>query len=126
MEQQIAEVEAERDRVARSGAKLSIGDISEGDGDARAAAAIATLTRLKGLGKNDATLLIHEIFYRGFSQSPGARELGRSDAHSLGERGHATGPGDQSRRASLDPGPARSNGMALVALSARKRAFDMV
>ena len=66
MEQQIAEVEAERDRVARSGAKLSIGDISEGDGDARAAAAIATLTRLKGLGKNDATLLIHEIFYRGF------------------------------------------------------------
>ena len=27
---------------------------------------IATLTRLKGIGENDATLLIHEIFYRGY------------------------------------------------------------
>ena len=27
---------------------------------------IATLTRLKGIGENDATLLIHEIFYGGF------------------------------------------------------------
>ena len=27
---------------------------------------IATLTRLKGIGENDAILLIHEIFYRGF------------------------------------------------------------
>ena len=30
------------------------------------AAKIATLTRLKGIGENDATLLIHEIFYRRF------------------------------------------------------------
>ena len=30
--------------------------------DAQAAAKIATLTRLKGIGANDATLLTHEIF----------------------------------------------------------------
>ena len=56
---------AERDEVARSGAKLSIVDSPEGS-DAQAAAKIATLTRLKGIGENDATLLIHEIFYRRF------------------------------------------------------------
>ena len=65
VEQQIAQVEAERDGVARSGAKLSIVDSPEGSG-AQAAAKIAMLARLKGIGENDATLLIHEIFYRGF------------------------------------------------------------
>ena len=65
VEQQIAQVEAERDGVARSGAKLSIVDSPEGS-DAQAAAKIAMLARLKGIGENDATLLIHEIFYRGF------------------------------------------------------------
>ncbi len=65
VERQIAQVEAERDGVARSGAKLSIAAVPEGS-DAQAAVKIATLTRLKGIGANDATLLTHEIFYRGF------------------------------------------------------------
>ena len=65
VERQIAEVEAERDGVARSGAKLSIADAPEGS-DEEAAAKIAALTRLKGIGENDATLLTHEVFYRGF------------------------------------------------------------
>ena len=65
VERQIAQVEAERDRVARSGAKLSIADVPEGS-DAQAAAKIGTLARLKGIGENDATVLTHEIFYRGF------------------------------------------------------------
>ena len=65
VERQIAQVEAEHDKVARSGAKLSTVDSPEGS-DAQAAAKIATLTRLNGIGENDATLLIHEIFYRGF------------------------------------------------------------
>ena len=65
VERQIAEIEAERDRVAHSGAKLSIVDVKEGSDD-QAAAKIAVLTRLKGIGENDATVLIHEIFYRGF------------------------------------------------------------
>ncbi len=64
-ERQIAEVEAERDRVARSGARVAIADAPEGS-DAQAAGKIATLTRLKGIGENDATVLVHEIFYRGF------------------------------------------------------------
>ena len=33
---------------------------------ARADASIAALTRLKGIGANDATLLMYEVFYRGF------------------------------------------------------------
>ena len=65
VERQIAQVEAERDEAAQSGAKLSIADVPEGS-VAQAMVKIATLTRLKGIGENDATLLIHEIFYRGF------------------------------------------------------------
>ena len=62
---QIAEVEAERDEVVCQGAALSPSGIAEGS-EAQAAAKIATLHRLKGIGENDATLLTHEIFYRSF------------------------------------------------------------
>ena len=65
VERQIAEVEAERDAVARQGAEMLVADAPEGS-DAQAAAKIATLTQLKGIGENDATLLTHEIFYRDF------------------------------------------------------------
>ena len=66
VERQIAQVEAERDAVARSGAELSIAELPEGS-DAQAAAKIASLTRLRGIGENDATLLTNEVFYRKFS-----------------------------------------------------------
>ncbi|MDE0101686.1 MAG: IS110 family transposase [Bryobacterales bacterium] len=65
VQRQIAEVEAERDEVARSGAKLSVTDALDGSIE-QAAAKIATLTQLKGIGENDATLLTHEVFYRCF------------------------------------------------------------
>ena len=65
VERQVAEVEGERDEVARAGAELSIADAPEGS-DAQAAAKIATLTRLTGIGENDATVLVNEVFYRGF------------------------------------------------------------
>ena len=65
VERQIAQVEAERNAVARQGAELSPMEVSE-NSEAQAAVKIATLTRLKGIGANDATLLTHEIFYRGF------------------------------------------------------------
>ena len=65
VERQIAEVEAERDAVVREGAALAASDAAEGS-EARAAFKIATLTELKGIGANDATLLTHEIFYGGF------------------------------------------------------------
>ena len=65
VERQIEEVEAERDEVARAGAELSMSDAPEGS-DEQAAVKIATLAQLKGIGENDATLLTHEVFYRGF------------------------------------------------------------
>ena len=65
VERQIAEVEAERDAVICQGAGFAASAAPEGS-EARAAFRIATLTRLKGIGANDATLLTHEIFYRGF------------------------------------------------------------
>ena len=65
VERQIAEVQGERDAVVREGAALTASVVPE-DGEARAAFRIATLTELKGIGANDATLLTHEIFYRGF------------------------------------------------------------
>ena len=40
-------------------------DAPEGS-QARAAAKIAALTQLKAIGPNDATILTHEVFYRGF------------------------------------------------------------
>ena len=45
-------------------------------------------------------------------------ELGRCEASPLGERRHATRPGDQPRRSSMDPGTAHPNDVALAALSA--------
>ena len=65
VERQIAQVEAERDAIVRQGEALAVPVAPEGS-DAQAAARMATLTRLKGIGENDATLLTHEIFYRGF------------------------------------------------------------
>ena len=65
VQRQIAEVEAERDVVVRQGGAIPAPVAPEGSQE-RAAAKIATLTRLKGIGANDATLLEHEIFYRGF------------------------------------------------------------
>ena len=65
VEQQLADVEAERDAVVRSGAELPTADVSEGS-EEQAAAKIAMLARLKGIGKNDATVLVNEVFYRDF------------------------------------------------------------
>ena len=62
---QIAEVEAERDAEVRRGEALAAAPDCA-DGAARAAAKMATLVRLKGIGENDATLLTHEVFWRGF------------------------------------------------------------
>ena len=61
----IAEVEAERDAEVRRGEALAAAPDCA-DGAARAAAKMATLVRLKGIGENDATLLTHEVFWRGF------------------------------------------------------------
>ena len=65
VDRQIAEVEAERNAVVRRGAALPAPHACP-DGEARSAARIATLVRLRGIGANDATLLAHEVFYRDF------------------------------------------------------------
>ena len=65
VQRQIAQVEAERDAVVRQGRLLPAPGAPE-DPEAQGAAKIATLTRLKGIGENDATLLTHEVFYRRF------------------------------------------------------------
>ena len=65
VQRQIAEVEAERDAVVQAGADVPIADVPEGS-EEQAATKIAALTKLKSVGKNDATVLVHEVFYRGF------------------------------------------------------------
>ena len=65
VQRQIAAVEAERDAVVRQGESIQAPVAPDGSQE-RAAAKIATLTQLKGIGANDATLLEHEIFYRDF------------------------------------------------------------
>ena len=65
VERQIAQVEAERDATVRQGEAFAMPEVPEGS-EVQAAVKIATLTRLKGIGANDATLLTHEIFCREF------------------------------------------------------------
>ena len=72
VEEQIARVEAERDAFVLSGQAISMVDAPEGS-QARAAAKIAALTRLKAIGPNDATILTHEVFYRGFRNRANSR-----------------------------------------------------
>ena len=72
VQQQLAEVEAERDAVlqprttpALEGAPPERPELAPGTG-VEPAVMIAALARLKGIGANDATLLTHEVFYRQF------------------------------------------------------------
>ena len=65
VQRQIAEVEAERDAIVSQGEAVPAPVAPDGS-EEQAAAKIATLTQLKGIGANDATLLEHEIFYRDF------------------------------------------------------------
>ena len=63
VEGQIAEVEAERDRIverARAGTRM------QGGADRGPDAMIARLVRLHGVGPNDAVVLAHEVFCREF------------------------------------------------------------
>ncbi len=65
VQRQITAVEAERDAVVRQGAAIPA-PVAPQRSEERAAARIATLAQLKGIGANDAMLLEHEIFYRDF------------------------------------------------------------
>lgn len=65
VEEQIAQIEAERDAVVQSGEAISMADAPEGS-EARAAVKIVALTQIKGIGNNDATVLTNEILYREF------------------------------------------------------------
>ena len=72
VQRQLAEVEAERDAVLQPRAAPAPEEArprcpapAPGTG-AEPAATIAALTRLRGIGANDATLLTHEVFYRNF------------------------------------------------------------
>ena len=65
--QQIEAIKAERDAaVHRAAADATHRAGTAAGSRARADASIAALTQLKGIGANDATLLTHEVFYRGF------------------------------------------------------------
>ena len=78
-------------RSRGTGAKLSVADALEGSSQ-QAAAKIATLTQLKGIGENDATLLTHEVFYRGFRNRRELRRLGRDPRlHSMGDAATLSG-----------------------------------
>ncbi len=67
--EQLARVEAERDAVVETGRQQD-GLSTNRDGDA---AMIAVLNRLKGIGANDASILVREAFWRSFRNR---RELG--------------------------------------------------
>ena len=65
VEAQIAEVEAERDRRVAQARCRATPDDACGNTDA-CDTMIARLSRLHGVGANDAALLAHEVFWRGF------------------------------------------------------------
>lgn len=64
--EQLAAVEAERDAIVERASAVSV-EVAEGDAHAHGdAAMIGALIRLKGVGTNDASVLVQEAFWRGF------------------------------------------------------------
>ena len=61
VEEQIAEVEAERDRIVERA-----GDQARQDAGGPSGAMLARLAGLRGVGANDAAVLVHEVFCREF------------------------------------------------------------
>ena len=66
VQDQIDIVESERDKIVHHGKLVAGAVASDCDSDDRTSARIALLTELKGIGANDATLLVNEVFYRRF------------------------------------------------------------
>lgn len=66
--EQLAAVEAERDAIVERASAADAGmNVAEGDAPAHGdAAMMGALTRLKGVGTTDATVLVQEAFWRGF------------------------------------------------------------
>ena len=73
-------IEAEKRALLKAGRKAQ--DASDLDGTAM----IAALTRIHGIGLNDATLLAGEVFYRDFRNRRELGSLGRADVGAVGER----------------------------------------
>ena len=61
---QIDVVEAQRDKMVRQGKLVAGACAGDCDSRDRTVTRIALLTELKGIGPNDATLLVNEVFYR--------------------------------------------------------------
>ena len=94
VERQIAQVEAERDAIVRQGEALAVppgarGKRCAGGGENGDADPVEG-DRRERRDPADARDLLSRV-----PQPPGARELGWHNANPLGERGHATRPGDQ-------------------------------
>lgn len=68
--EQLAQIEAERDRVIREGKEQLKEPVAD---RRREGAMIAALNRLRGIGANDASILVREAFWRDFRNR---RELG--------------------------------------------------
>ena len=66
VQDQIDVVESVRDGTVRRGSLVAGAVLGDCDSDDRTSARIALLAGLKGIGPNDATLLVNEVFYRNF------------------------------------------------------------
>ena len=66
VQDQIDAVEAQRDKIVHQGKLVAGACADDCDSPDRTMARIALLTDLKGIGANDATLLVTEVFYRKF------------------------------------------------------------
>ncbi len=66
VQDQIDVVEAQRDKTVQQGKLVAGASADDSDSPDRTMARIALLTDLKGIGPNDATLLVNEVFYRKF------------------------------------------------------------
>ena len=78
----------------------------------------ATLSQLKGIGANDATLLANEVFYRDFRNLRELAGLGWDRTDPPCKRRYGTGSGDRRRWPRMDPREPDPDGLALGSLSA--------
>ncbi len=117
---QMAQVEAERDAVVAEERQQV-----DAAAPARAATMIAMLNRLKGIGPNDASVLVREAFWRDFRNR---RELGgwSGGTVSLVEWVDVARPGDHQGRAADAAGPDAADDLALAVLATRQCSGAMV
>ena len=122
--EQLKDVSAERNAIAL-GKTIETLHRDQGSADADAAM-IASLARIKGVGPNDASVLVREAFWRKFNNRRELAAWSGLAPMALGERNSQPGPGHRKDRSRHLPLAHAADRLALASSSAAKQAVPVV